>query len=599
VKMSTPKQKNQSQVALELIRVSTPKQVELGGLESQHADCVSIAQHNRIELHPEAVSLAGVSGKNVRRTPEIQRLEEMLRSGKFMGVVMVEDTRLMRANEPEDYALLQVFKDCGVKIFTKTAVHDMSTPEGMMLFQILMAIAGRERHVIKARTYGKREKLRARGLCASGANTLPHGFVPVRFRDGDGDRWAYGYDEGKISQVRRAFDLLVSGVTNFRTIALETGLTYAKVREGMLRNTAYIGFRTYDKRVDPSLDEIDDAGRLRYQRKVRRPEDEVEKVPMLGADGKPLAPAIPPDLFWRAQEILNLKSEMGWRRNTTNPERYTFRGFLKCADCGQRLLSVSHRVKGGGSVRDYYVCKASYGQRRVNNDGSSSWVEMPDCNAPRIRREHLEPMLESVITGKLGDPEVLYAIMQSQRKALTRGDNGKRIVQAKQEVSAVEGELARLNVLFRKGRIDEDELDREAARLDAALKAARRNLNTLSPQVPQISPEALVHVIAPFDRWDLLNKDDRRALLMAVCPLFDVRAVSDGGRGASANTQATVIGFYLRLSAGDDAPGANDNGRGGSANGRAIPQPVQLVSNQDRSRTDAITDQLVYFPLVA
>jgi hypothetical protein len=109
-------------VCLEVLRVSTPKQVELGGLESQHEDCLKIAEFNRATLHLEQIRLPGISGKNVKFTPEIARLKELLRSGEFHGVVMVEDTRLMRPNEPEDQVLLQVFKDEAITIWVRRKV---------------------------------------------------------------------------------------------------------------------------------------------------------------------------------------------------------------------------------------------------------------------------------------------------------------------------------------------------------------------------------------------------------------------------------------------------------------------------------------------
>jgi DNA invertase Pin-like site-specific DNA recombinase len=283
-------------VCLEILRVSTPKQVELGGLESQHEDCLKIAEFRHVKLNSEQIRLPGISGKNVKHTPEIERLRELLRTGDFHGVVMVEDTRLMRPNEPEDQVLLQVFKDEKITIYTKTGAFDMGSPEGLMIFQMLSIIGGREREVIKLRTYSKRLKLRARGLCPSSERTVPYGITRVRYRDVEADRWAYGYDDAKINQVRRAFELVVEGKTNYFEIAKESKLAYAGLMRQILRNTAYIGYRTYDMEVDPSLDHVEN-GRLISQTRVRRPDDEIERVPMLGENGKLLPLQFLPTCF--------------------------------------------------------------------------------------------------------------------------------------------------------------------------------------------------------------------------------------------------------------------------------------------------------------
>jgi DNA invertase Pin-like site-specific DNA recombinase len=571
-------------ICLELLRVSSQKQVELGGLESQHEDCVKIAELNRIKLHPQQIRLAGVSGKNVKLTPEIAQLTELLRTGKFAGVVMVEDTRFMRANEPEDYALLQVFKDTNTKIYTKASVHDMSSPDGMMMFQILMAIAGRERHVIRARTYGKREKLRSKGLLASAEITLPYGVIRVRYRDADADRWAYAYDDAKISQVRRAFEIVLTGEHSYGVVARETGLSYWSVRN-ILRNTAYLGFRTYDQRIDPSLDETDKFGRLLFQRRVKRPEDEIERVPMLGADGKPLPPVLPPDTFWRVQEILKFKTEMHWRRNTTRTDRYLFRGFIRCASCAQRLMTISHTTKG--VTRDYYVCRSSIPQHRLDKGGNYHAVDMPDCQAPRIRREVLDEMLNAVIAEKLCDPEQIFKILTAHAKASLRHDNGQRIEQTRKEIAALEAEKQRSFVLFKKGMILETELDRDCERLDMAIKGAQRTLGSLTPVASMISPRELAYTMAPFENWGVgkLTADERRALLTTVCPDFNVLAEGNGGRGAGARTTVKVTGLWMRINAGEQ-PGYS-----------APTEGYQLASNLSHSWMVQNTSQsTIYIP---
>jgi DNA invertase Pin-like site-specific DNA recombinase len=585
--MKNERQRNEP-VCLELLRVSTPKQVELGGLESQHEDCVKIAERNGIKLHPQQIRLAGVSGKNVKLTPEITQLNALLRTGKFVGVVMVEDTRLMRANEPEDYALLQVFKDTNAKIYTKASVHDMSTPDGMMLFQILMAISGRERHVIRQRTYGRRQKLRSKGLLASSELTLPYGIARVRYRDADADRWAYAYDNAKINQVRRAFELVIAGEHSYRIIAQKTNLSYWSVRL-ILRNTAYIGFRTYDKQVDPSLDKKDEFGRLLYQVKVQRPDDEIERVAMLGADGKPLSPVISPDKFWRVQEILKFKTDMHWRRNTTRAERYLFRGFLRCDSCGQRLMSVSHRTRG--VLRDYYVCPASAktSQQRIDRDGNYHCQDLPACHSPRVRREVLDEMLDAVVAEKLRDPFRIFEVLKAHARASANGDNGQRIEETKKEIASLEAEKARTFVLFKKSMIGESELDRDCDRLNAAIKAAQRYLASLVPVASMISPQALAYALAAFEGWGVvkLSVEEKRALLTTACTEFNVLIKGNGGRGAGARTTVAATGFWLRINAGDRLQDRKP----------PVSETYELASNLYHCTMEQITNQSpIYIP---
>jgi len=73
----------------------------------------------------------------------------------------------------------------------------------------------------------------------------------------------------------------------------------------------------------------------------------------------------------------------------------------------------------------------------------------------------------------------------------------------KKEILAMEDEKRRRLNLYKKSMINEAGLDRDRERLDTAIKAARRRLNSLIPICSTISPEALAQTIAPFDRWGI------------------------------------------------------------------------------------------------
>jgi DNA invertase Pin-like site-specific DNA recombinase len=590
LKKRKPSNEQRGRLCLEILRVSTPKQVELGGLETQHEECAEIARRNGVTLDArKQVKLPGVSGKYVKDTSEIAQLREDLESGDYHGVVMVEDTRLMRPDEPEDQVLLQMFKDNAITIYTKTAAYDTGSAEGMMIFQMLSLFNGRERRMIRQRTYNKRLNLRARGLCSSSVRTIPYGVELVRYRDAEADRWAYAYDDAKISQVRRAFDLVVEGKLNYLQIARETKLAYHGLMRHVLRNTAYIGYRTYDAEIDPSLNHVVD-GRIISQTRVRRHDEDVERVPMLGADGKPLSPAIPPDLFWHAQKIIEHKAGMKARRNSTSVDNFLFRNFLRCARCGERLVTRPHRQNG--SVREYYICRGSRSGWHMNRKNETNKIEL-ECNAPQIRRERLDALLEAQVAEKLRDPFRLFEMLKAHAAATMRGDNGQRIEQLKKEVAALESEKKQCIVLFKKALITEAELDRDIERLDRALKAAQRILNSLTPAASMVSSKVLAQTMGPFENWGVVRMtvSEKRSLLTTVCPVFNILIEGEKGRGRTAEG-ASVLGLWVGLADKD-------------AQADKQPLPVnypksgipELVSDLSRCSMKQITDQSnIYIP---
>jgi hypothetical protein len=423
---------------------------------------------------------------------------------------------------------------------------------------------------------------------------LPYGVKQVRYRDADADRWAYAYDDAKISQVHRALDLIIEGKLNYFQIAKETKLSYRNLKRNVLCNTAYIGYRTYDAEVDPSLNKVVD-GRLISQTRVRRHEEEIERVRMLGADGKPVPPAIPPDLFWHAQKIIKHKAGMRARRNSTSVDHFLFRNFLRCARCGERLMTRPHHQNG--IVREYYICRASRGGWHMNSKNEISKIELK-CDAPQIRREKLDALLDIEVAEKLRDPFRLFGMLKDHEAAAKRGDNGLRIEQTKKEIAAMEDEKQQCFILFKKKMrgYGEAELDRDYERLDVAIKAAQRVLNSLTPAASMISADELSLAMRPFDNWGVLKMtiDEKRSALTAVCPIFNVLIEGEKGRGRTADG-AKVLGLWVGLADEDDEtdrssrqPPSVNHVKSGSS---------ELVNDLSLCSMQQLTDQLpIYIP---
>jgi site-specific DNA recombinase len=580
---------------IELIRVSTKAQAneDRGGIPAQRAACKVIAQRHGLTIK-WSIEMTDVSGAAVMYSPEIRRLTEILKAGDCCGVVMKEHTRLMRPDNFEDYALLQVFKDHAVKIYAPDDVMDLSTASGQLMGMFKFGMAGYERATILQRCSDARTALKKAGKCPSPAHTLPYGLTYDRKKE------LYGWDETKAAQVLRLFELFVEGEAAFSELSRETGIGYHNVRD-VLSNPVYTGVRVYDERR-AATGKFRDGHEI--TKKVKVSAEQVIKVSL------PCGGIVTEDVFARAQKILALKSEMKWRaRRSPDTDPFLFRGLLKCGCCDHGLITFTHRVSAGATEREYYICRAAHGDRGKWNAEKESYewrIKNRTCRTARIRRDRLEPVLNDLIAHKLSNPDFVLKALEAYRHSVEQSDNKGQIARLTKEIGAASDKVARLKTLFVDGDISRFEYEQRKKKIDEQTAGAQQALAKLTPDVPRVSPEALVRIFAGFSDWQYLDTADRRALLRSVVPVIKVSGIGNGKKGAGANTEIKINGFYLSITGDDVMP---EDGCGGLAvirkrggvrrEARANSGSTQLVPNLVRSSKDQNKHQLVYIPLSA
>jgi DNA invertase Pin-like site-specific DNA recombinase len=574
---------------VELIRVSTDAQAkdDRGGWDAQRGACASIAEREHLTLRPEwLIEMRGVSGAAVMYSEEMQRLISILKGGGCNGVVMKEISRLMRPDDFTAIALAQIFKENAVKLYTVNATYDLSNPHDQLMFMMQIGMAGYERTTIMTRCTDGRRKLRSKGKCASADHTLPPALTYNREKE------TWGWDAAEASKVTRLFDLFVSGETNFRVLSRKTGLSYYIIKD-TLSNRVYTGVRVYDeRREETGKIAYDGAGKPHKQtRKVKL--EKPEHVPL------PCGGIVSDDVFAHAQQLLKLKGEMRWRRNNESADPFTYRGLLRCAECNSRLISVKH--SSGGSTREYYVCKAQYGDRAFNRERNEwGWRTKPGtCRTARIRRDVVEPILDGVISARIGNPEFIFKVLETERRRSNAGDNKHVVSRLNAEIAKSDERLSRLKKLYVKGDLDEQEYESAKTAINADAQAARDELAKLTPFVPKLSLARLVQIAQPFQAWGTLSPAERRTLLLAAVPVFKVAGVGNGGRGAGAHTDVQVRGFYLMLT-GEETQQPEDGGGAARKRGtRTVPSNLHLVNDVGHLQKAHITDPMVYIPLSA
>ena len=153
-------------------------------------------------------------------------------------------------------------------------------------------------------------------------------------------------------------------------------------------------------------------------------------------------PWITKEHFDKIQEILKRNSRYSAKTDRT----YLFVGIIKCRCCGRVLIGTSNKNNKRKEVLSY----------RCNKYRLQKICENKHCIAESIIEKQLLDNLEKYITDEIIRVEAIKDV------PVQKSDNTKRI-------EALKKEMSRLNNMYRKGRMEEEEYDKEYAILEMEL----------------------------------------------------------------------------------------------------------------------------------
>ena len=371
-----------------LVRVSTKEQAadDRAGIPRQKEVIRRAAEIHGLNI-VHTVELSDVSGTATAQTPEVRRLMDMLRRQAIRGIVVADMDRLVRPERFGDFALLDIFKDTGAKLYSGSEVLDFGDDATFMVGGIHGLFAGMERRMIKKRMQDAKEEKRKRGKHPNSHITLPRGI---------------GYDRkaekftttAEIVAVVEAFRIVdEEGNSNLSQIGKRVGIQHRTLAD-LLRNPVYTGWRVYSKKRGTEKYFKAD-GRQADRKKVARTVTEIVRVKVLDP------PPVSQDRFDRVQLILHQK-HLSWRKERENKAIFLGTGLLRCGICGERIYASSGK-RAGKPKRAYYMCKNNY--YLYKQQGKS-------CELENIRQDALDENLHALVADHLSDPAVLRKIVE-------------------------------------------------------------------------------------------------------------------------------------------------------------------------------------------
>jgi site-specific DNA recombinase len=453
--------------AIELVRVSTPGQVDTFGIPAQRSANRATAARYGLNII-QTVELAGVSGAKVLTDPRFMELLRLIQSPNIGALVTKEFSRLMRPENLGDMNILQTLADTGTKLYLPDGPIDFKNKSEKLFGGMKALFAGYEREEIRDRSMRGKEEARLAGRfvghpCAYGV-------------EGD-KRTGWRYTEN-ASRVRAAFDAVLRGEINYDEFARMLGTTPPGAA-AILRNPIYSGWMVYQRGAH-------DAEPLRVQ---------VIDAPLISEEAFSMAQGI----LSRKRDAHRRNSEKGWA---------LYNGFVFCDRCGSIMSPARTKGRGGKRRFGYYVCQ---GRRKRKA-----------CDQPAIPANVLEENIDTLLSEYLLSPEYVAHIARGLEDQ-SDGSAAARLAELEQEKISTDAKRVRVLDLYVDGAIDKPTRDERLAKLAGEVKGIAEDIERLQAlQVPNITQDQLVEIFTVFAQWRNLSREDRRSLLEVTIPRFRV-----------------------------------------------------------------------------
>lgn len=414
----------------------------------------------------------GVSGTiPLEERPDGARLLADARAGKIDTVFVYKLDRLGR----DARLILNIVNELellGVTVVSMTEPLDTSNPSGRFLLTVLSGAAGLERDTIIQRSIEGSNRLAREGTWLGGI--VPYGYRVVG-KDRDSrlvisDQPIPGFALSEADVVRLIYRLAADEHRSCAFIADHLnalGIPPVYTRDGRLLQRGKRRSATYGiwrmGRIRSILVNSTYKGLHQYgKRSKNRRREVIERV----------VPAIVNAEQWeRAQQVLR-ENMLFSRRNAKRS--YLLRGLIKCSICGLTYIGIGGPRRGGG-VRVRYVCNGRHQPQHLYGSKEKR------CPSASVDGDALEAAVWQDIEQFLRNPgEVLSLLAEQLRQRVDEtGQLNEEIARLQRGWHAKNNEKDTVIALFRRGRIDESDLDRQ-------LDQVQQEASSIQQQIEQL-----------------------------------------------------------------------------------------------------------------
>jgi site-specific DNA recombinase len=360
------------------IRVSTSEQAEFGfSVPAQSKLLKEYSQQNSWRIY-DIYTDNGLSGKSASNRPELQRLLEDAKLGKFQKVLVWKINRLAR-NVIDLLEITEELNRHQVSLQSISEQFDLSSPLGQFTLQMMAAVGELERKTIAENIQMGRHQRNKRGIYC-GASILGYETRTIAYQS-QRRKTTELYIVPEEAQLVRSIFLMYSegkglkAIVNFLNIngfqsKHQKPFSISTIRK-ILNNPVYIGNIQY---FEPSLQ---------------------QNVIVEGHH----EPIIPMELWNKVKERL--------RNNQRKPSKiiercYPLSSILRCPICDSSMIpfnTTQHRKNGQKVTYHYYICN------QYQNKGIAV------CKPNSIPADKIEQLILSKLKNIINHPSLLKDIV--------------------------------------------------------------------------------------------------------------------------------------------------------------------------------------------
>ncbi|WP_339236220.1 recombinase family protein [Paenibacillus sp. FSL R5-0517] len=486
-------------------RVSTGMQASEGtSLEGQLELCYKKARSLNISKEEIREYIEyGFTGEDIDR-PALNELMQDVKDKKIKRLIVTHPDRLTRDLTDKLILCRELEKNDVELIFVDTEY--LTTPEGQLFFNMMSSIAQYELQLIKKRTV--RGRIRA---VEKEGKVMPMRVAPFGYDFKDG-KLTINEEESKFVHliyqwyVREGRTLREIGEELLMLGALpkraESKVWNASSISKILTSEIYVGRYFYNRRETKKLKgQKTVSGKAKKTYKIRDRSEWIElSVPAI----------ISESLFSLAQ----LQRDKNLTRKGGNVKHnYLLKSLIRCSHCGRRWESTTYNSKKQGEKVTYplYRCSGKYPRRF----GES----VHKCRVPTLRTDVLDDFVWSIVVKFLDNPEEVLSRLEETSKS--PDDNLKELAdEYSRQLKSKEDERTKIKLMFRKGIIDEKELDDDITQLNKEASKIKNEYDKIQDKLnsrnnKEATKEQLMELANAFKKYASakLTDEDKRWII--------------------------------------------------------------------------------------
>jgi site-specific DNA recombinase len=475
------------------VRVSTVTQIDNTSLDAQVELCKQKARElgfsdSNIIVYREE----GVSGEDVDVRPEMMRLREDVASGIISHVICTHPDRFSR-DMTDKLIVVREFEKNGADISFTDADFNKS-PEGILFFNIISAIANYELSLIRKRTVRGRERAVKEGQKVMPMRVAPFGYD----KDGEGQlvinkkeaqyvkmiyEW-YIYENLTLRQIGER--LYEAGVPPKRS---ESKNWSASSIGRILTSEIYIGNYYYNRRKTEKV-----KGKMTKSGKPKKTIGMREEGEWI----KVAVPSIVDEALYELAQRQKVKNTTTNRQVGNKKHEFLLKSILKCGHCGRTWDATTY---GGGMDKETGERKVYRCYRCPNLSPKKYGPEVVKCPSQSLRADLIEEFVWNEVYQLVSEPERFMKVVREQS-----GDGGveeikRRIDLLQRELTSREKEKDKIKTMFRREVISEDEMVDDIMRVNQEHKRIADQMSKYQAQIEASAKEGMT-----LDKmYDMIN----------------------------------------------------------------------------------------------